>query len=153
MSWFIKRLQGECLSNNECPDHRACINYQCVDPCIGKCATGASCEAKAHLAVCRCPAGQSGDALVSCRQTRTFPVAKYHWDGTRTPATPHSRGGIANAALPASTWRLRLRIYRMHLISDPRSLITDRGHPYTHDIGSCTAWVTCKITRNKWKLL
>ncbi|BFG02662.1 neurogenic locus notch homolog protein 3 [Drosophila madeirensis] len=70
--------RGECLSNNECPDHRACINYQCIDPCIGKCATGASCEPKAHLAVCRCPPGQSGDALVSCRQTRTFPVAKYH---------------------------------------------------------------------------
>ncbi|XP_014091876.1 adhesive plaque matrix protein 2 [Bactrocera oleae] len=69
--------RGECLSNNECPDNKACINYQCVNPCIGKCASGATCEPKAHLAVCKCPPGYSGDALVSCRQTRAFPVAKY----------------------------------------------------------------------------
>lgn len=71
-------FKGECLSNGECPDNKACINYQCVNPCIGKCGSGAECEPKAHLAVCKCPPGTSGDALVSCRQSRTYPVAKYH---------------------------------------------------------------------------
>lgn len=33
-------VRGECQSNEECPDHRACISYQCVDPCINKCGTG-----------------------------------------------------------------------------------------------------------------
>lgn len=74
-------LKGECLSNNECPDNKACINYQCVNPCIGKCGSGAECEPKSHLAVCKCPHGYTGDALVSCRQTRTHPVAKYYNDG------------------------------------------------------------------------
>lgn len=77
-------FQGECQSNQECPDNKACINYQCVNPCIGKCASNAICEPKAHLAVCKCPEGTTGDALVSCRQTRTFPVARYHSTGSCT---------------------------------------------------------------------
>ncbi|GBP10655.1 hypothetical protein EVAR_101375_1, partial [Eumeta japonica] len=51
--------RGECLSNSECPDNKACINYQCVNPCIGKCGSGAECEPKAHLSVCKCPRGTS----------------------------------------------------------------------------------------------
>ncbi|KAL5286151.1 hypothetical protein ACFFRR_007676 [Megaselia abdita] len=75
-------VRGECQSNEECSDNKACINYQCVNPCIGKCASNAICEPKAHLAVCKCPEGTTGDALVSCRQTRTFPVARYHSTGS-----------------------------------------------------------------------
>ncbi|XP_038121204.1 neurogenic locus notch homolog protein 3 isoform X1 [Culex quinquefasciatus] len=71
-------VRGECQSDNECADHKACINYQCVDPCSGQCGTGAQCQAKRHLAVCTCPAGTQGDALVSCRATQTYPVARYH---------------------------------------------------------------------------
>lgn len=69
--------RGECLANEECPDNRACINYACVDPCIGKCGHNAQCAAKRHLAVCTCPDGFNGDAKVSCRQSRAFPVARY----------------------------------------------------------------------------
>lgn len=130
--YLIFPLQGECLSNNECPDHRACINYQCVDPCIGKCATGASCEAKAHLAVCRCPAGQSGDALVSCRQTRTFPVAKYHWDGALHPFPPTAR---PRGNSKRRTACLNLTSASAYLSNAPnfQSPISDRDHdhPYT----------------------
>lgn len=71
-------VRGECQSDSECADHKACINYQCVDPCSGQCGTGAQCQAKRHLAVCTCPAGTQGDALVSCRATQSFPVARYH---------------------------------------------------------------------------
>lgn len=55
----------------------ACINYQCVDPCISKCGTNARCEPKNHLAVCTCPDGFTGDARASCRQSKTFPIARY----------------------------------------------------------------------------
>lgn len=70
-------VRGECQSDNECSDNRACINYSCVDPCLGQCGVGAICEPKRHLAVCKCPAGTNGDALVSCRQARNYPVARY----------------------------------------------------------------------------
>lgn len=70
--------RGECQSDVECSDSRACINYSCVDPCIGQCGSNAICEAKRHLAVCKCPQGFSGDALVSCRQSRSYPVARYY---------------------------------------------------------------------------
>lgn len=96
--------RGECQSDGECSESRACINYSCVDPCIGQvsiwsksshkfnllqkllnwfllcfqCGSNAICEARRHLAVCRCPQGYSGDALVSCRQSRSYPVAKYN---------------------------------------------------------------------------
>ncbi|XP_052891339.1 neurogenic locus notch homolog protein 3-like isoform X1 [Anopheles moucheti] len=71
-------VRGECQSDAECSDHKACIAYQCVDPCVGQCGVGAQCQAKRHLAVCTCPAGTQGDALVSCRTARNYPVARYN---------------------------------------------------------------------------
>lgn len=71
-------VRGECQSDGECSDNRACINYSCVDPCIGQCGSNAICEARRHLAVCKCPQGFAGDALVSCRQSRSYPVARYY---------------------------------------------------------------------------
>ncbi|XP_031625930.1 neurogenic locus notch homolog protein 1 isoform X2 [Contarinia nasturtii] len=71
-------VRGECQSDVECSDSRACINYSCVDPCLGQCGSNAICEAKRHLAVCKCPQGFTGDALVSCRQSRSYPVARYY---------------------------------------------------------------------------
>jgi len=70
--------RGECQSDVECSDNRSCQNYACVDPCIGQCGSNAICEARRHVAVCRCPQGYNGDALVSCRQARLLPVPKYY---------------------------------------------------------------------------
>ena len=72
-------VRGECQNDNECQDYRACINYACVDPCIGQCGINAKCEAKRHLAVCTCPPGTDGDALSSCRTSRKYPVANYRY--------------------------------------------------------------------------
>lgn len=71
-------VRGECQSDSECGDHRACINYSCVDPCRGQCGSNAVCQAKSHLAVCTCPTGTTGDALISCSQTKSYPVARYY---------------------------------------------------------------------------
>ncbi|XP_049548744.1 neurogenic locus notch homolog protein 3-like isoform X1 [Anopheles darlingi] len=78
-------VRGECQSDSECSDHKACISYQCVDPCAGQCGVGAQCQAKRHLAVCTCPAGTQGDALVSCRTARNYPVARYNKKRSVTP--------------------------------------------------------------------
>jgi hypothetical protein len=72
-------VRGECQSDSECADHRACINYQCIDACHGnKCGLNAMCTAKRHLAVCECPPGYTGDGLASCRQSKTYPIARYN---------------------------------------------------------------------------
>ncbi|GLH00238.1 Uncharacterized protein GBIM_06672, partial [Gryllus bimaculatus] len=60
-----------CRSNNDCPGDRACVNAQCVDPCVygdsSPCAPRAQCRVHNHLAVCRCPPGFVGNPYVGCR--------------------------------------------------------------------------------------
>jgi hypothetical protein len=58
----------ECVSNNECPDDKQCMNEQCVNPCIyeSKCAPRAECIAKNHNALCKCIQGFIGNPYVSC---------------------------------------------------------------------------------------
>lgn len=58
---------AECQSDNECPYDRACINENCVDPCLShSCGRGAECKVFNHRAQCQCPAGTQGDPLLSC---------------------------------------------------------------------------------------
>lgn len=79
-AFFHVSPQGECQVNEDCPDHRACSNNQCINPCQNQCGANAECESRRHVAVCKCPHGYSGDALVSCsRQSRSYPVARYYW--------------------------------------------------------------------------
>lgn len=58
-----------CRSNSDCPDDRACINAQCISPCIYEhpCASRAECRVQNHLALCRCPPGLIGNPYVTCR--------------------------------------------------------------------------------------
>ena len=65
--------QGRCLiagckDNDACPDHQACINRQCVNPCLfdRPCAPSAECEVFRHRAECRCPPGYVGSPLIAC---------------------------------------------------------------------------------------
>ena len=51
--------QYECLTDPECPDHLACRNEKCVDPC--DCAEFAQCTARNHRGICVCNAGYTGD--------------------------------------------------------------------------------------------
>lgn len=48
--------RGECLSDSECPDNRACIDFTCQNPCTGyECGPNADCTPRRHIAVCTCP--------------------------------------------------------------------------------------------------
>lgn len=64
---LVSCQRGECQTDSECPDNKACINYTCENPCSGKqCGTSATCTPRHHVAVCTCPEGTRGDALYSC---------------------------------------------------------------------------------------
>ena len=64
--------QGECQYDRDCPDNRACIENQCLDPCIVEdpCGKNAECQTTSHRAVCRCPSGWAGDPHTECYQCR-----------------------------------------------------------------------------------
>lgn len=58
--------RAECTEDAHCADHQGCVDYKCQNPCIGQCGSNANCNARRHVAVCTCPAGYNGDALVNC---------------------------------------------------------------------------------------
>lgn len=58
---------AECKADNDCPYDKACINENCLNPCISNtCGRGAECVVQVHAAQCRCPAGTQGNPLLSC---------------------------------------------------------------------------------------
>ena len=67
----------ECTVNSECPNVKACINNRCGDPCPGVCGAHATCYVSNHAPMCRCDAGYTGDAFVSCRLITTCKCALY----------------------------------------------------------------------------
>ena len=64
--------RGECQYDRDCPDNRACIGNQCLDPCIldDPCGKNAQCQTTSHRPVCRCPSGWAGDPHTECYQCR-----------------------------------------------------------------------------------
>ncbi|KAI5642548.1 Bm8 interacting protein 2d-4 precursor [Phthorimaea operculella] len=73
--------RGECELDSQCPDHLACVGYQCVDPCLGntQCGSGAVCMGRRHIAVCTCPSGRNGDALVNCYESRSVAASTRYY--------------------------------------------------------------------------
>ena len=71
--WILVQ-KGECQNDMDCPDNRACIGNQCLDPCVidDPCGTNAQCETTSHRPVCRCPNGWAGDPHTECYQCRFF---------------------------------------------------------------------------------
>merc|ERR1711963_1241990 len=66
-------LRGECFNDDECPNHLACFDYQCKDPCLGptsSCGSNAQCKVSNHGPVCSCPSGYQGDPLSQCFRSR-----------------------------------------------------------------------------------
>jgi len=66
--------RGECQHDTDCPDNRACIENQCLDPCRiqDPCGKNANCQTSAHRPFCRCPAGWAGDPRDECFQCITI---------------------------------------------------------------------------------
>ena len=57
----------ECKANNDCPYNKACIDENCLDPCLKtSCGRGAECIVQNHISHCQCPLGTQGNSLISC---------------------------------------------------------------------------------------
>jgi hypothetical protein len=61
-------LAEGCSNNDECPDHTACENRLCINPCAyhDPCAPTAHCQVINHKPVCSCPDGYIGSPTTSC---------------------------------------------------------------------------------------
>lgn len=59
----------ECVIDDDCGDHQACISYRCRDPCPGSCGINANCRVEKHHPVCTCNPGLTGNPVMRC-----FPV-------------------------------------------------------------------------------
>lgn len=62
-------LDLECISDNDCPNEKACINLHCIDPCSlrGACGENALCRTIVHKPRCSCPQCYIGMPHTSCR--------------------------------------------------------------------------------------
>ncbi|XP_046671759.1 aggrecan core protein-like isoform X1 [Homalodisca vitripennis] len=55
----------ECVGDDDCPNHKACVSLSCVDPCDGRCGNNTECHARDHIAACSCLPGYSGHPFAS----------------------------------------------------------------------------------------
>lgn len=64
----------ECVISTDCPQHQACIQQKCKDPCPGTCGVNARCHVINHNPICTCRAGFTGDPFVTCQleQSKVF---------------------------------------------------------------------------------
>jgi len=61
---LIRCERPQCTTDSDCPNHLACRNERCADPC--DCAPTAQCTVADHRPSCRCPTGYTGNPQVSC---------------------------------------------------------------------------------------
>lgn len=62
----IKGCHRECETNNDCAPQLACVGFKCTDPCPNTCGTLSICNVQAHVPVCLCPPGYTGDPYFAC---------------------------------------------------------------------------------------
>jgi len=84
------QCRAECVSNSECPNHLACINEKCRDPCPGSCGSNAQCRVVSHAPNCQCVPGYNGDPFTQCS-----PIPAIPYDEPSTPCTPSPCGSNA----------------------------------------------------------
>ena len=67
-------LAEGCANDDECPDHTACENRLCINPCAYRdpCAPTANCQVIKHKPVCSCPDGYIGSPTTSCTLRKSF---------------------------------------------------------------------------------
>ena len=68
---FISAPKPECTLDYECPNHLACIQEKCQDPCFThSCGLNAECKVKNHRAYCVCLFGFVGDPYTICEERK-----------------------------------------------------------------------------------
>jgi hypothetical protein len=63
----------ECEVNDDCSSKLACVQFKCIDPCIGTCGSYAQCDVINHRPSCTCPPGYTGDPFFECRDIPVTP--------------------------------------------------------------------------------
>lgn len=56
----------ECEKNDDCSEKLSCVQFKCIDPCIGTCGSHALCNVQSHVPQCTCPQGYTGDPFFAC---------------------------------------------------------------------------------------
>lgn len=59
----------ECIINQDCPPHLACVSKKCQNPCAGSCGINADCTVLNHRPMCLCRPGFEGDPFSGCRES------------------------------------------------------------------------------------
>ena len=123
----ISAPRPECTTDSECPDHLACIQEKCLDPCTTlACGINAQCSVKRHRAICTCRRGFVGDPNTVCKERKThllWVFLKYlklfkHFNQLDARATAN-----VNQPWPAMTESARIRAFTRHaarMLSVPR---------------------------------
>lgn len=64
--YFGKPCRPECTIDSDCSLSKACVNYNCVDPCEGSCGVNAVCTVVSHRPSCSCPDDLTGNPYSKC---------------------------------------------------------------------------------------
>ena len=73
LSKNIPAPRPECTTDPECPDHLACIQEKCQNPCFTTtCGINAECRVTRHRAICYCKPGYEGDPYRICEERKKF---------------------------------------------------------------------------------
>ena len=77
LSKNIPAPRPECTTDPECPDHLACIQEKCQNPCFTTtCGINAGCRVTRHRAICYCNPGYEGDPYRICEERKQFNFVK-----------------------------------------------------------------------------
>ena len=69
--FVLSAPRPECTSDPECPQHLACIQEKCQNPCFTEsCGIKAECKVKNHRAFCVCMFGYEGDPYTLCEERK-----------------------------------------------------------------------------------
>ncbi|XP_029680457.1 neurogenic locus notch homolog protein 3-like, partial [Formica exsecta] len=90
---IVKGCHRECETNNDCAPQLACVGFKCTDPCPNTCGTLSICNVQAHVPVCLCPPGYTGDPYFACEikeMTKTLEPC------SPSPCGPNSKCRVVN---------------------------------------------------------